>query len=162
MLKKLFGNKNEVELKSPINGKVVALSEVPDQKNKKKMVGDGFAIIPKDGCVCSPVDGKILQIFPTKHAIGLLTNEGLEVLIHFGIDTVELKGEGFTSYITAGDEVKVGDKLIDVDLSILEKNGKSPITPVIFTANDQYKSFEVNYGNVECGDSCVKVKMNKR
>ncbi len=162
MLKKLFGNKNEIELKSPINGQLVALSEVPDQVFSQKMVGDGFALIPSDGCVCAPADGKIVQIFPTKHAIGLVTTEGLEILIHFGIDTVELKGEGFKSYITAGDEVKAGDKLIEVDLAVLEAKGKSSVTPIIFTTGDQIKSFTPEYGNVSCGETCIKVKMNKR
>lgn len=162
MFKKMFGNKNEIVMNSPINGKVIELSEVPDQVFSQKMVGDGFAIIPTDGEVLSPFDGKIVQIFPTKHAIGLLTTSGLEILIHFGLDTVELKGEGFIKFIEANQEVKVGDKLISVDLEVLKKNKKSCITPIIFTNKSQYKSLNINYGNIKSGDVCATIKLVKR
>ncbi|MBI9011964.1 MAG: PTS glucose transporter subunit IIA [Clostridiales bacterium] len=158
MFKKLFKNK-AVQMSTPIVGKVIELEEVPDQVFSGKMVGDGFAIDPTEGKVYAPIDGEVIQIFPTKHAIGIKSTEGIEVLIHFGIDTVELKGEGFTSYILAGDQVKVGDLLLEVDLSVLEARGKSAITPIIFTDKKQYKSFDVSYKEVLKNDTVCSITL---
>lgn len=158
MLKKLFGSKNVLELKAPINGKVVPLSEVPDEVFSKELVGEGFAIIPNSGEVCAPGDGKIIQIFPTKHAIGYLI-KNVEILIHFGLDTVELKGEGFTKFADVNNELNSGDKIIDVDLSVLADNNKHTITPIIFTNKSQYKSLKVEYKEVKIGDVCATLTL---
>ncbi|KZZ85233.1 MULTISPECIES: glucose-specific PTS transporter subunit IIBC [Bacillaceae] len=118
---------------SPIHGRIHPITEVPDQVFSGKMMGDGFAIEPIEGTVVSPVDGKILNIFPTKHAIGILSDSGHEILIHVGIDTVSLKGEGFESFISEGDRVKKGQKLLEVNLEFIKANAPSTITPIVFT-----------------------------
>lgn len=157
MFKKLF--KKEIKtISSPINGQVIPLSEVPDAVFSEKMVGDGFAVIPSDGNVYAPVNGKIVQFFPTKHAIGIVDEHGLEILIHFGIDTVELKGEGFTAMKAVGDQVSLGDLILQVDLEILEKHHKSAITPVILTNKSQYKHLDMTYGKMTKNDLVCKVE----
>jgi glucose PTS system EIICBA or EIICB component len=118
---------------SPIKGKIIPITEVPDQVFSGKMMGDGFAIEPAEGLVVSPVNGKIINVFPTKHAIGIESEQGREILIHFGIDTVKLKGEGFESFVSEGDTVKAGQKLLKVDLSFIKENAPSVITPIVFT-----------------------------
>jgi glucose-specific phosphotransferase system IIBC component len=118
---------------APLSGEVLPLSEVPDQVFSQKMMGDGFAIMPTEGTVVSPVDGKIVNVFPTKHAIGIESANGREILIHFGIDTVKLNGEGFEALVAQGDEVKKGQELLKVDLEYVKNNAPSIITPIIFT-----------------------------
>lgn len=150
MLKGLFKKKN-VQLMPPIVGQIIPLEEVPDTVFSGKMIGEGFAIQPKDGKVIAPVDAEIIQLFPTKHAIGLRTPEGLEFLIHVGIDTVDLKGEGFKAFIAAGDHVKAGDVMLEVDFEFIESKGKSTITPVVFTEKEQYKTLKITYGSCQSG-----------
>ncbi|REK52933.1 MAG: PTS glucose transporter subunit IIA [Geobacillus sp.] len=136
MLKKLFSKKIEtraVEIYSPLDGEAIPLEEVPDPVFAQKMMGDGLAIIPKNGKVVSPINGKVVQIFPTKHAVGLVSEEGLEILIHIGLETVELNGGGFEVEVNAGETVKVGDPLINVDLDYLEQKHKEIVTPIIIT-----------------------------
>ncbi|GCD84192.1 PTS system glucose-specific EIIA component [Parageobacillus thermoglucosidasius] len=135
-MKKLFSKKIEtraVEIHSPLDGEAIPLEEVPDPVFAQKMMGDGLAIIPKNGKVVSPINGKVVQIFPTKHAVGLVSEEGLEILIHIGLETVELNGEGFEVEVNAGETVKVGDPLINVDLDYLEQKHKEIVTPIIIT-----------------------------
>jgi glucose PTS system EIICBA or EIICB component len=128
-----------LEFTSPMTGEILPITEVPDQVFAGKMIGDGFAIRPTDGKVVSPVNGKVVTVFPTKHAIGIAADNGTEILIHIGIDTVNLKGEGFTSKIEQGDLVEQGQLLMEVDLDYVEKNAKSIVTPIVFTnlAKDQ-------------------------
>lgn len=118
---------------SPLQGEVKHLSEVPDQVFSGKMMGDGFAIVPTEGIVVSPVDGEIATFFPTKHAIGIQASDGREILIHVGIDTVNLKGEGFEALAAQGEKVKAGQPLLKMDLAYLEEHATSTITPIIFT-----------------------------
>ncbi|MDR7001530.1 N-acetylglucosamine-specific PTS transporter subunit IIBC [Neobacillus niacini] len=117
----------------PIQGDIIPLSEVPDQVFSQKMMGDGFGIIPANGSVVSPVDGEILNVFPTKHAIGIRSKQGYEILIHIGLDTVNLKGEGFTVLLNEGDQVKKGQAILKFDLDFIKKSVPSTVTPVIFT-----------------------------
>ncbi|MCM3226485.1 PTS sugar transporter subunit IIA [Terribacillus saccharophilus] len=134
MLKKLFGkNITEESFVSPVNGKVVPLEEVPDPVFAEKMMGDGIAIEPTDETIVSPIDAEVVQVFETKHAIGLKTAMGLELLLHIGLDTVNLKGEGFETFVKAGDKVSAGDKLVTFEKAFIEANAKSSITPVIIT-----------------------------
>src|SRR5690625_4605217 len=123
----------DAKIVSPLKGKLVPITEVPDDVFAGKMMGDGFAIIPEDGLVVSPVSGKIINVFPTKHAIGIQSAGGKEVLIHVGLDTVNLKGEGFETFISEGDTVKAGQPLLQADLDYIEKNATSTITPIVFT-----------------------------
>lgn len=134
MLKKLFGkNITEESFVSPVNGRVVPLEEVPDPVFAEKMMGEGIAIEPTDETIVSPIDAEVVQVFETKHAIGLKTQMGLELLLHIGLDTVNLKGEGFETFVKAGDKVSAGDKLVTFEKAFIEANAKSSITPVIVT-----------------------------
>ena len=159
MLKKLFGKKEvikTVELYAPLTGTAVTLEKVPDPVFSEKMMGDGLAIEPSEGLAVSPVDGEIIQVFPTKHAIGIRAKNGAEILIHIGLETVSLNGEGFETFVKEGDKVKVGDKLVSFDLDIIKSKAKSTITPIIITNTDQASTYEVKgQGSVEKGISPV-------
>lgn len=133
MFKKMFKKSNEQQIFAPINGKNVALEKVPDPVFSQKMMGEGIAIIPQDGNVISPVNGKVVQIPETKHAIGLLADDGTEILIHVGLETVGLKGEGFKVQVNTGDTVKVGQPLLEVDLDYIKQHAADIITPIIIT-----------------------------
>ncbi|EIM06064.1 PTS system glucose-specific transporter subunit IICBA [Planococcus antarcticus DSM 14505] len=132
-----------LEFNSPITGELLPISEVPDQVFSGKMVGDGFAIKPTEGKVFSPVNGKVVTVFPTKHAIGIAADNGTEILIHIGIDTVHLKGEGFTSHIEQGDLVEQGQLLMEMDLDYIAENAASIITPVVFTNLEEGQSIQL-------------------
>lgn len=139
----LYGKKKELVLVAPMTGALLAMEAIPDQVFSAKMVGDGFAIAPESGDVLSPCAGKITQIFPTSHALGIETREGLEILLHIGLDTVELKGEGFTRLVQVGDAVETGTPLLSVDLEMLRTRGKSLVTPVIITNMEKIESLTV-------------------
>ncbi|PUB10126.1 N-acetylglucosamine-specific PTS transporter subunit IIBC [Paenisporosarcina sp. OV554] len=123
----------EKDFAMPIDGKIIPLAEVPDEVFAKGMMGQGFGIVPSGNTVYSPVDGKIVSIFPTKHAIGLETDTGVEVLIHVGVDTVKLKGQGFDLLVEDGQLIQRGDALLKIDLAYIESNAPSSIIPIIFT-----------------------------
>lgn len=118
---------------SPIKGEIKPITEVPDPVFAEKMMGDGFAILPEDGLIVSPVDGTIVNLFPTKHALGIVSDGGREILIHVGIDTVKLEGKGFEALVSQDDKVKKGQPLLKVDLDYVKDNAPSIITPIIFT-----------------------------
>lgn len=138
MLRSLFSRKKqqEVTFLAPLTGTVVPLSEVPDPVFAQKVVGDGVAIQPSEGLLLSPIDAKVTHLFPTHHAIGLTSDTGLEILMHIGIDTVKLKGQGFTPFVAVGDQVKAGDKLIQFDPAILQEAGCPIVTPIVITNGD--------------------------
>ncbi|MED3727509.1 PTS glucose transporter subunit IIA [Priestia filamentosa] len=136
MFKNLFQKKVKTqteEIYSPLTGEVISLAEVPDPVFSNKMMGDGIAIIPKEGKLVSPVEGEIVQVFPTKHAIGIKSARGVEILIHVGLETVDLKGEGFETFVKEGQSVKVGDVLSTFDIHFLESKNKEIVTPIIIT-----------------------------
>lgn len=118
---------------SPLKGELKPITEVPDQVFAGKMMGDGFAIVPVEGTIVSPVNGKIVNLFPTKHAIGILSDTGREILIHVGIDTVNLKGQGFETLVAENDIVEQGQPLLKVDLDYIKEHATSTITPIVFT-----------------------------
>ncbi|MBM7551998.1 N-acetylglucosamine-specific PTS transporter subunit IIBC [Thalassobacillus pellis] len=118
---------------SPVNGKLLDLTEVPDQVFAQKMMGEGFAVEPEDGQFVAPVNGEVINIFPTKHAIGLRMESGHEVLVHIGLDTVKLEGKCFEVLVSEGEKVEKGDPLMQVNLDYLKANAPSAITPVVFT-----------------------------
>ncbi|MEZ2718866.1 glucose-specific PTS transporter subunit IIBC [Niallia circulans] len=141
---------------APIKGELVPITDVPDAVFAGKMMGDGFAIIPSEGTVVSPVDGKIVNLFPTKHALGILADNGREILIHFGIDTVKLKGEGFETFVTENDQVKQGQPLLKVNLDYIKENATATITPVVFTNLAEGEAVQINKrGNVELKEEGV-------
>jgi len=127
------GSKGDDAFIAPLRGELVPITEVPELIFAEKMMGDGFAIIPSEGMVVSPVDGKIINLFPTKHAISILSVNGREILIHIGIDTVNLRGEGFETLVTENAQVKKGDPLLEFDLDYIKEHAKSTICPIVFT-----------------------------
>lgn len=135
---------------APMSGQVVPLEQVPDPTFAQKMLGDGFAIEPTEGTVVSPVSGVVEAAFPTGHAFGLRAEDGTELLIHIGIDTVELNGDGFEVMVKQGDSVRQGDVLVKVDLEKIKKAGKLTVSPVIFTGGNRVDN--VPYGTITRGD----------
>ncbi|WP_160676083.1 beta-glucoside-specific PTS transporter subunit IIABC [Clostridium sp. C8-1-8] len=123
---------------SPLKGEVKPLSEVKDEAFSKGALGKGIAIEPKEGKVVSPVEGTVTMLFPTKHAIGITSKNGAEILIHVGMDTVQLEGKYFSSKVQQGDSIKIGQELLEFDVESIKKEGFSLITPVIITNSDRY------------------------
>lgn len=130
------------QIYSPLAGVVHPLQEVSDPTFSREIMGKGIAIEPAEGRVVSPVNGTVVSIFNTKHAIGLISDEGAEVLIHIGIDTVKLEGKHFTAHVQTGQQVKVGELLIEFDLHEIRQAGFETITPVIITNTDQYPEIQ--------------------
>lgn len=132
------GVSNKKMIFSPISGEIIPLSDVQDKTFSDKLIGDGVAIIPSEGKVYAPFDGKITNIFPTKHAIGLKSDEGVELLIHIGLDTVELKGQGFISHVEEGDRVFKNQLIFEMDLNLIKTKGYETVTPVIVTNTNDF------------------------
>ena len=147
---------------SPLTGKAVSLSEVPDPVFAEKVIGDGIAIIPEDGKIVSPVDGEISSIAETGHAYGFTADNGLEVLVHVGLETVSLKGECFKVYAKAGDKVKAGDLIAEVDLNLLKEKGLNSISPVLICSDLEEKEILYTEGNVKAGESVVLTVKDKK
>jgi sugar PTS system EIIA component len=136
MFKNFFKNKkieSESTILQPLEGEIVPLDVVPDPVFSQKMIGDGFAINPTNGSVVSPVDGEVISVFPTKHAVSIKSKGGREILIHVGLETVSLNGEGFTAFVSDGQSVQKGQKLLEADFQSIKDKVPSIITPVIFT-----------------------------
>ncbi|MFE1242589.1 PTS glucose transporter subunit IIA [Fictibacillus sp. NPDC058756] len=145
MFNKLFGKKEvkkEETIVAPLTGKIVSIEEVPDPTFSQKMMGDGIAIEPTEGVVVSPVDGEIVQFFHTKHAIGIQSESGAEILIHVGLETVNMNGEGFKGHVNVGDKVKAGDKLLTFDLDLIKEKAASTVTPIVITNGDAVESLD--------------------
>ncbi len=143
---------------SPCNGKVVPLSEVSDPTFAEKILGDGFAVIPSEGKIYAPADGEVTMVFDTLHAITITSTQGTELLIHIGLDTVTLKGEPFTAHVAAGDNVKKGDLLMDVDLDKIKAAGLEIITPVLICNTDEYTKIDLQKeGDVSLDDAVLKI-----
>lgn len=149
---------NKIKIASPVNGNIVPLNEVEDETFASGIMGKGIAIIPKDGKIVSPINGTVQTIFKTKHAIGLLSDDGAEILIHVGMDTVQLNGEHFISHIKDGDKVKVGDPLVDVDIDAIKEKGYNTVTPIIITNTDEYLDVIPNKENdTKAGDIILTI-----
>ena len=137
------GNNGELILVSPLKGRVIPLSEVPDETFASGVLGDGVGIQPAEGKVYAPFDCTVAAVFDTKHAIGLETPDGVELLIHIGMDTVKLNGEPFTVYVEAGETVKAGGLLAAFDMDKIKAAGLDTVTPVIVTNPGKYKSIKI-------------------
>lgn len=165
MLKKLFGKKTEKQTEetvyAPLTGRLLNLEDVPDPVFSQKMMGDGMAIEPSEGILVSPVEGEIIQLFHTKHAIGIKSQTGMEILLHIGLETVAMNGEGFEAFVKEGDKVKPGDKLITFDLNLIKEKASSTITPIIITNGDIIENVQKSpLGEVKGGsDKVFEIKV---
>ena len=154
----LYGKQNKngtLEFVSPVEGKVMELSEVEDKVFSQGIMGNGFAVELTSGTVRAPFSGEVTVVFPTGHAIGMKRADGLEVLIHIGMDTVQLNGKGFSLKVKQGDYVSAGDVLVEVDLDYIKSEGKSLVSPVVFP-NGQAVSLNVQ-GNIKTGQDVVTI-----
>ena len=148
------------EVYSVADGQVVALEQVKDPVFAQKMMGDGFAVEPANGNIVSPVSGTVSSIFPTKHALGLVTEAGLEVLVHIGLDTVSLEGKPFTVHVTEGQQVAAGDLLVTADLDAIREAGRETTTVVVFTNGDAIKSVKLEQtGSLAAKTAVAKVEL---
>ncbi|MEE1115687.1 MAG: PTS transporter subunit IIBC [Clostridia bacterium] len=139
-------DKNTLNIFSPLNGKIVPLKDVPDSVFSEKMLGDGCAIIPNDGKIYSPVNGRVSSVIDSHHAYGFVSDEGVEVLVHFGLETVALKGEGFVPHVKEGDTVRAGDLVCEVDINLLKEKGINTVTPVIISGGAERFSMNISSG----------------
>lgn len=140
---------------APVNGQVVPLEQVPDPVFAGKVLGDGCAIIPSDGKIYSPVNGEVSTLVDTKHAYGFMSEDGMEVLVHYGIDTVSLKGEGFISHVKEGDKVQIGDLVAEVDFDLLKTKKMNPITPVLIYNIPKDKEMDICEGQAKAGKTKI-------
>lgn len=147
----------EGEILSPITGKSIPMTEVNDSTFAAEVLGKGMAVIPEEGKVCAPVNGKIVTVFDTKHAVGIASDDGTEILIHVGINTVELKGEHFKSHVVEGQDIEVGQLLVEFDIPKIKAAGYDVTTPVIVTNTYDYANVDmVCSGDVKYGDKAVQ------
>ncbi|CVM96542.1 PTS system protein [Streptococcus pneumoniae] len=146
---------NPYEVQAPMSGKVIPLSEVNDSVFSSEMMGKGVAILPDKGVVQAPFSGKVVTVTPTKHAIGLVSDDGIELLIHVGIDTVSLNGQFFDVLVKEGDEIKTGDHLLSFDIEGIQSNHLDVVTPIIVTNSTQYLDV------IHTGDTHVTAGQNK-
>jgi PTS system glucose-specific IIA component len=137
---------------SPVAGRIVSLDEVPDPVFARRSIGDGFAVDPTDGSFCSPVDGELVLVAETGHAFAVRTADGAEILVHIGIDTVTLKGDGFTAHRKVGDMVARGDVVISCDLDSITTKVPSMLTPVLLANGTE---FIMSEPNIEAGTAPV-------
>ena len=152
-------NEKEIIISCPVKGKVVPLNEVPDETFSQEMLGKGVAIIPEQNQFYAPVSGEVSVVFPTGHAIGLTSEDGTELLIHIGLDTVQLNGEGFHVKVQQGQKIKQGDLLVEVDLDVIKEKGYSVITPILVTNPDQYQEIEkLKMGSSEAKEELLKLR----
>ena len=147
--------KSQSVVYAPLTGKAVPLDQVPDPVFSEKVLGDGVAIIPEDGRIVSPVDGQIESVAETGHAYGFSTEDGLELLVHVGLETVSLKGECFKVHVKEGDQVKKGDLVAEVDLAYLAEKNINPITPVLICSDIDGQDLKCAEGGVEAGKTAV-------
>ncbi|MGL4735573.1 MAG: PTS glucose transporter subunit IIA [Enterovibrio sp.] len=158
-LKKLVSDdssaSNSIEIIAPLSGEIVNIEDVPDVVFAEKIVGDGVAIKPTGNKMVAPVNGTIGKIFETNHAFSIESEDGIELFVHFGIDTVELKGEGFTRVAQEGQKVKIGDTIIEFDLALLEQRAKSVLTPVVISNMDEVKELTKLKGSVTLGETPI-------
>lgn len=156
-------NKNEkliknIEIKSPLKGSIIPLSQVQDGAFAAEILGKGAAVVPQEGIVTSPVNGTVSTLFPTLHAIGIMSDEGAELLIHIGLNTVQMNGKGFKAFVQQGDKITVGQKLIEFDMDLLQKEGYCLETPVVVTNTADYLDvLAENPKDVLCGEPLLHI-----
>ncbi|MGN1272679.1 MAG: beta-glucoside-specific PTS transporter subunit IIABC [Lactobacillus sp.] len=160
---KVENNNPDEKLVSPLNGQVMTLSEVKDEVFSSGAMGKGLAIEPTDGILHAPADGQIVMTFPTSHAIGLRTTNGAEILMHIGMDTVNLQGKGFETLVEKGQNVKAGDELVKFDIPAIKKAGYSVTTPIVVTNSQEYADIERTAdGQVKVGQEILDLQAKKQ
>jgi PTS system beta-glucosides-specific IIC component len=160
-LTKIKQKTHKLSVFSPIKGEIIPLSEVADEAFAMEILGKGVGIIPSEGLVVAPVDGIITTLFPTLHAIGITSNDGVELLIHVGLDTVQLDGEGFNAFVKQGDNVIQGQKLLEFDIEKIQKAGYSITTPVVVTNTASYLSVvKESVQSIEGGDLLLTITVS--
>ena len=147
----------ELELFAVAEGEVVAITEINDPVFSQKFMGDGYAVLPTNGVITSPVAGEVINVFPTKHAVGIKTDNGVEVLLHMGIDTVELNGKYFNALKEQGDKVKQGDKLLEVDFDGVKESGYDATVLFVVTNSQEYSSVKSCEGNKTITDTIIEI-----
>ena len=145
------------DIYAPVDGQVVTLESVDDEVFSQKMVGDGVAIIPISNQFMAPIDGVVSKIFSTNHAYSIKSDKDLEVMVHIGLETVSLNGEGFTRIANEGDKVKAGDVIVEVDLAYIKAHAKDVITPIIITDESDCKEIIKKHAIVKAGDKIMEV-----
>ncbi len=150
--------KGTLDIASPLSGKAVPLENVSDPVFAERVLGDGCAVIPSDGSIFSPVDGVISSVAETGHAYGFSTDDGIEILVHFGLDTVSLKGEGFSSFVKTGDRVTKGQLIAQADMGYLRERGLDLITPVLICEGGEDYTLSHTEGNIKAGDTLLTLK----
>lgn len=159
---KLFQNlfsKGDIVIGAPVAGKLVSIKEVSDPTFGDEILGKGAAIIPSDGRVYAPVDGKVATVFPTGHAIALVGSDGEEVLIHVGLDTVKLNGKYFTIHVEEEQQIKKGELLLEADLDQIRAAGYDIITPIVVCNTDDFTQVQPETpGEVKQGDDILKLQ----
>ncbi len=165
MFKKLFGKNNEaskdITVYAPISGELVKIEDIPDPVFAQKMMGEGFGVQPIEGTVVSPIDGVVDNVFPTKHAISLKADNGLEVLVHIGLILFNLMVKDLKFQLKVGDRVKMGDALVSFDLEFIKQNAKSTVSPIIITNTASTESIQFEEpSHLSKGEtSVIEVKM---
>ena len=149
-----FFKKKPTLVVAPVCGEVIKLEDVKDEVFSQKLAGDGVAIIPSNGEIVAPVDGVITRLFPTQHAFLITTKDNLDVMVHIGLDTVELRGEGFKSLKKEGDKVKANTPIISVDLEYLKSKGKDIVTPIVINGK---KINNIKLGLVKSGEPIFEI-----
>jgi PTS system beta-glucosides-specific IIC component len=144
--KKADQNRLDLTVKSPLKGKKINLDDIDDPLFSGEALGKTVAIYPENGKVLSPVNGRIVTLFETKHAIALISESGVEILIHIGIDTVKLEGKPFKAFVENNQKVKVGDKLIEFDLNQITTHNLSPVTLIVICNTNKYQRIESSVG----------------
>lgn len=150
MLKKwkdIFSKKDEIIIQSPVRGEACEITQVNDATFRDKLLGEGIAIRPSTGRVVAPVNGMIAILFETKHACTIVSDQGTEILIHIGLDTVNLKGKYYKAYVKDGDKVKVGDLILEFDMDKIKEAGYDLITPVVICNSADYSKIQTFSGN---------------
>lgn len=148
----------EIRILSPLNGKAVPIEQVPDDVFAQKIMGEGMAVMPEDGAVYSPVDGTVATVAETLHAYGFQSEDGVELLVHFGLETVALGGKGFTPHVKAGDKVKAGQLVAEADMEFFKSQGINTITPVVICGGADGEELAFEYGEVKAGDVIIHNK----
>lgn len=160
MLSKLFSSKTlQIDVAAPLTGTVVELAQVPDEAFAQKFMGDGFAIVPTVGKLVAPFDGTVVHLIDTHHALIVEHASGLQLLLHIGINTVKLQGEGFKAMVATGDAITSGQPLIEFDINAITAAGYPVITPVVVANHEVVDKLDCSFKAVTAGEAVMKVKL---